>query len=337
MSALRIPGLLLVAASGVWIASACSSFGDAATPEADAAPDVAPPDARLGAPDAGDGGGDGGPMCTLATTPSVVATVKSAPSKLQSNGEHVFWIEGGASVQRASLLDCSVSQVAVGNINALAVDLQWIAWGKPTYEIVGRNDVGTAPKSHPAALSPSFLLAGGTAFWIDVGHIEACDTPCTATTNAMPRPGTTLLAANALRFFFFGPDPDSGSTGDLWWQALTLSANDKIEGPLATGEDPILLAPNDTSVFWVNADGQLKGLPSGGGTPIPLPKVAGARALAVDKSFVYVATKTSIGRVPVGGGALVPVVDGEDDIRTLTLTSDAVLWGTSSAIRRVRK
>jgi hypothetical protein len=289
---------------------------------------------EAGAPEAGEAGPSG---CALTSTPSLVASLTAPASKLQSNGEHVFWIEGGTKLERASLVDCAPTHIATGNISALAVDAKWIVWGDPGYHVLGRNDVGTPPATALTSISPSTILAGGTAFWIDVGHVSACDTPCVATTNAVELAGATTLAANAFRFFVFAPDADGGTSGDLWWQSIPLGANNSLFGPIATGQDPILLAANGASVFWVSSNGQVNGLPAGGGSAINLPQVPGARALAVDDAFVYVATPTSIVRAPVTGGVFMPVVTNEVEIKTLTVTVDALVWGTDTAIRRVHK
>jgi hypothetical protein len=203
--------------------------------------------------------------------------------------------------------------------------------------VLGRNDVGTPPATAATSISPSTILAGGTAFWLDVGHVSACDTPCLGTTVAVELPGATTLGANAFRFFVFAPDADGGTTGALFWQALVLGASNVLGGPIATGQDPILLAANGASVFWVSSNGQVNGRPAGGGTAINLPLVPGARALAVDDAFVYVATATSIVRAPVTGGPFMPVVSNEVEIKTLTVTTDALVWGTDTAIRRVSK
>lgn len=340
MRPLAIVGFLCVAIGGAEVASACSSFSEAETGSADAATseaaaidaaaaDTAVPDAPVNV-DAS--------ACVLGTSPTLVAATTSAATKLGTNGESLFWIEGGTRIVRASLTDCGTTQVATGNISALAVDSQWIVWGDDTYNALARNDVGAAvmPHRYPAPISPSLLLVGGTALWIDAAnqHVSACDTPCAATSVAAQLGSPTLLAANASRFFLFGVDADSGTAGALFWQALS---GDPLNGPIATNADPVLLAANDQGVFWVSSNGSVTGLPSGGGTAIPFGNVSGVQALAVDNSYIYVATAAQIQRAPAAGGAWKPVVTGETAIKSLLVTPDSVVWGTSVAVRRIMK
>jgi hypothetical protein len=336
MSALRIAGTLLVAAGSVALAGACSSFGDGA----------APPGGEAGGGDGGDGGGatvdapSSNPetsvpgACALAATPSDVAVTTSPPSNLQTNGEDLFWIEGGLSLMRASLADCTSSKLAKGNITSLAVDSHWVAWGDPDFHFLERGALANPPTSPPTAPTPSLILGGGTAFWLDPSIISACVMPCTSTTVATSIPSPKLLASNGLRFFFFATDADAGASGALFAQSVVLGADNFLLGPLATGQDPIALAVNDDRAFWINASGRLGGVPAGGGASIPLPEVVGARVLAADGAFVYVATATTIGKVAVTGGALVPLVTDEKDIRSLLVTDDAIVWATAGAIRR---
>lgn len=342
MRSIAIVGLLCVATGSVAIATACSSFGDAepgladaATSEA-AANDAEPPspDAPVDAPVSVDAA-----ACVLATSPTLVAPTTSAPTRLGTNGASLFWIEGGARIVRASLTDCSTTEVATGNISALAVDSEWVVWGDDTYKALRRSEVGTnvMPKTDGASIPGSLILAGGTALWIDAAnhYVSACDTPCTSTTVAALLGSPTLLAANATRFFVFGVDADSGTAGALFWQALGVG---QLIGPIfRTSAEPIVLAANDLRVFWVASNGSVTGLPSGGGTPITFDTVSGAEALAVDGSFVYVATSTQIQRAPVAGGAWTPIVTGETAITSLLVTTDAVVWGTPLAVRRIRK
>jgi hypothetical protein len=332
MRHLAFSALVLSAALGA-LALACGSFAS------DEAPGV--PLTEAGASETGiseAGATETAPpgACALTKLPTDIATVTSAPTKLQTNGEHVFWIEGGSSIARASLADCKKSSVASGNITALAVDAKWIVWGDPGYNVVARDGVGKPPTTHPTTVSPELILAGGSTYWLDPTTVAACETPCISTTTATIVDTPKLLAANGFRFFVFGVDADAGTTGDLYWQPL-LGGSNILMGPIATGQDPILLAANGDHVFWVNADGQVNGVPSGGGPPVVLPKVTGARALAVDDAFVYVATETAIGRVPVNGGQLASVVSGEVDIKSLLVTTDAIVWGTAGAIRRQQK
>lgn len=326
MSRATHPALLIAGAVGA-LAIACSSFGSsevAATSEA-------------GAPEAGGAEGGGGGPCELSASPALVAATTSAPSRLQTNGEHYFWIEGGTRIVRASIADCTTTEVARGNITALAVDAKWIVWGEPGYHAVARGDVGMPPRTAATPVSPELILAGGTAFWLDTVAVAACDTPCEATSTAAVVDAPSLLAANGLRFFVFAKDTASGATSNLLWHPLKLDGVTTLMGPIATGQDPIALAANAERVFWVSSNGQVSGAPSGGGSPIVLPKVVGARTLAADAAFVYVATATTIARAPVAGGDVVPVVTGENDIRSLLVTDDAIVWATTNAIRRVQK
>ena len=345
MRPITIVGILCVAASGAGLASACSSgspFGEAEPGSADAAiPEAAATDAPVGdasaVPDA--------PVsvdaatCVLATSPTLVAATVGAATKLGTNGASLFWIEGGTRIVRASLSDCSTTVVATGNISALAVDPNWIVWGDDTYKALGRNEVGAgiAPKTYPAPISPSLILAGGTALWNDVPdkNVSACVTPCIALTVATLIDSPTLLAANASRFFVFGLDADSSTTASaLFWHELN---GGSLHGPIATSADPRFLAANDLRVFWATLNGAVTGTPTGGGTSIAFGTVSDVRALAVDDAYVYVATATMIQRAPVSGGAWSPVVTGETAIKSLLVTPDAVVWGTSVAVRRILK
>ena len=338
MRSIAIVGLLCVATGSAAIATACSSFGDAEPALADAATsEAAASDAEPPSPDA--------PVsvdaaaCVLATSPTLVAPTTSAPTRLGTNGASLFWIEGGTRIVRASVTDCSTTEVATGNISALAVDSEWVVWGDDTYKALRRSEVGTGvvPKTDGASIPGSLLLAGGTAFWIDAAnqHVAECATPCTSTTVAAQLGSPTLLAANATRFFVFGVDADSGTAGALFWQALGVGP---LIGPIfSASPEPVLLAANDLRVFWVASNGSVTGLPSGGGMPITFDTVSGAEALAVDSSFVYVATSTQIQRAPVAGGAWTPIVTGETAITSLLVTTDAVVWATPLAVRRIRK
>lgn len=340
MRRIAIAGVLCVAGGGAAVVAACGSFSDAepgsadaATSEAAATDAAAADTAAADAPVSVDAA-----ACVLTTSPTLVATTTSVATKLGTNGESLFWIEGGTRIVRASVTDCSITEVATGNISALAVDPQWVVWGDDTYKALGRNDVGTGvmPKTHGASVSASLILAGGTAFWIDAPneHVAACETPCASTTVAAPVGSPTLLAANASRFFVFGVDADSGTAGGLFWQALS---GGPLNGPIGTSPAPLLLAANDQQVFWVASNGAVTGLPSGGGTSIAFDAVSGAQALAVDSSFVYVATAKVIQRAPVAGGAWKPVVTGETAIKSLLVTPDSVVWGTPVAVRRILK
>lgn len=341
MRPIAIVGFLCVATGGAAVASACSSFNEAETGSADAATseaaaidaasaDSAVPDAQVFVDAA---------ACVLATSPTLVAATTSVATKLGTNGESLFWIEGGTRIVRASIADCSTTEVAKGNINALAVDPQWVVWGDDMYRSLARNDVGTGvtPHMYNTPISPSLILARGTALWLDPanGNVSACETPCVGTSVAAQVASPMLLAANASRFFLFGVDADGGTAGALFWHALT---GGELFGPITKNADPLFLAANDQQVFWVSSNGSVTGLPSGGGKAIAFANVSGVQALAVDSSYVYVATATQIQRAPVSGvGAWKPVVTGETAIKSLLVTPDAVVWGTSVAVRRIMK
>ena len=331
MRRVAIAGLLFAMTGGAAIATACGSFGDAQPASADAAASEA------GGPDAS---AEAAPDATvnvdaaawvLAAVPTLVAPTTSAATKLGSNGESLFWIEGGTRIVRASVTDCTTTELATGNISALGVDSQWIVWGDSTYKALGRNEVGMPPRTHPTPVSPGMILAGGTAYWLDPASVSACDSPCVTTSTAALIATPKLLAANATRLFVFGVDANGGAAGALFW--LSLSGGD-LNGPLATHQDPLSLAANEQQVFWVSSNGAVTGVPSGGGPSIAFDPVSGVQALAVDGAFVYVATATSIQRAPVAGGAWKPFVSGETAIKSLLLTSDSVVWGTSTAVRR---
>ena len=331
MRFVRVTVVLVVAAAGVANASACGSFSESdagsPSPTIDAAPASDSP--SMPPSEAGE--------CVLSTAPATLAGVAGAPSKLASNGEHVFWIEDGARLMRASLRDCQTREIANGKITALAVDAQWIVWGDPGYHVLGRDAVDQQPQTAVTNVSPSLILGAGVGFWLGTSGIVACNTPCKSTSIAALVGAPRLLAANVSTLLVFGLSPDAGTTVDLWSHQISLFSGTSLVGPLATNQDPTLLAANPSSVFWVSSNGQLHGVPTSAGPPIVLPIVAGARALAVDDAFVYVATSDTIGRVPVNGGTLTAVLTGEADITSLVVTEDSLVWATAAGIRRVRK
>jgi hypothetical protein len=321
-----------LSSAGLATATACGSFGED-TNDPPNPPDGASVDAPQGLVE---GGVESG-ACALADEPTIVAKTTAAPSKIVTDGEHVYWIEGSERVMRASLVDCTTRVIATGTITALAASSETLVWGDPQLHILSTSNVDAPPTVAMAKVDEQIVVRG-SVFWIDAPNatVVGCNIPCIGTYNAARVGNPQLLAVNPTRLFFFGVNRDGGTTVDLWSRDST---GGPLGGPLATNHDPKLLAASSNRAIWADVDGKVFTVPTAGGSSTLITTVPGPRAIAADDAYAYVATDTEITRVSLTGSGNTPFAGAQGRPVSIVATGEQIVWSNADelTIRRRRK
>jgi hypothetical protein len=149
----------------------------------------------------------------------------------------------------------------------------------------------------------------------------------------VPRPGGTRVAVAS------GQNEPLAITVDatfVYWTTGTGNADGFImKAPLAGGDPvtlasglgrPVAIAVDSTNVYV--ADGLIWKVPLAGGEPKVLhsPDFAPATSVAADGGFVYWTDESSVGKVPIGGGAPVIFSDVESNPSDVAVGARAVYW-----------
>ena len=291
---------------------------------------------ETGATNAGDDGGGClrscyvAPICSGAcwSAPRLVAVACSQlqPIALAVDSTNVYWVNEGGSIVKAPLAGGPPITLASGQPNpqAIAIDSTNVYW-VTNVTGVAQNAVlkmplhGGAISTLATGLDPRGIAVDTTSvYWTDGtrGGGRVWKVPI----SGVPDGGSPTLIATAKRPA--GPTSILVDSSSVYWTEVpTSGAGTVLKAPLdggtaqtlASGQFPIAMAVDGTSLYWTNewgGGGSVTKVPVSGGTPVTIATGILPSGIAVDSTGVYWGD-TSAGTVnviPLDGGASTPIV-----------------------------